>query len=269
MTEVMDKLGTGAGADHPENGAPRARESTSTEDSLSVHQSQELMTALAARDRFIAIVGHELRNSLAPMSLLAEQFGTLAEGSQPPGKLLARVAMLTNNLNKLILTVGRIVEVADLRRGKVQLAPTSADLVDVVAEVCREAERDAAAVGSVISIDSSGAVVGRWDRVRLKQIVSNLVGNAIRHGAGSRVELLVRGGATTAELTVRDHGPGIDAAALPRLFDCFDHAPTRRPGSLGLGLWLVKTLCHAMGGLVSAENSMDGGARFFVALPRG
>ena len=263
MTDVAEQLDTAT------NHSPRAREAVSTEDGVPVHEVQELATALNARDRFIALVGHELRNSLAPMSLLAEQFGALAEGSQPPGKLLARVAMLTNNLNKLITTVGRIVEVTDLRRGKVQLAPTSADLVDVVNEVCHEAEREAAAVGSELTIDSRGAVVGRWDRARVKQIVSNLVGNAIRHGAGSRVELLVRGGASTGELTVRDNGPGIDADALPRLFDCFDQAPTRRPGSLGLGLWLVKTLCHAMGGSVTAENCTDGGARFCVVLPRG
>jgi len=268
MTDVAEKLGTAA--NHPEHGASRARESVSTpEDSLSADELHELTTALNARDRFIALVGHELRNSLAPMSLLAEQFGTLAEGSQPPGKLLARVAMLTNNLNKLISTVGRIVEVTDLRRGKVQLAPTSADLVEVVTEVCRDSTREAATVGSEITVDSRGPVIGRWDRPRLKQIVANLVGNAIRHGAGSRVELIIRGGAATGELTVRDHGPGIDADALPRLFDCFDQAPTRRPGSLGLGLWLVKTLCHAMGGSVTAENCTDGGARFCVVLPRG
>jgi two-component system OmpR family sensor kinase len=265
MTDVAEKSETAA---HPELGAPQVSKSM-TEDDLPGQQLGEMVAALAARDRFIAVVGHELRNSLAPMSLLAEQFSALAEGSQPPGKVLARVAMLTNNLNKLIATVGRIVDVTDLRRGKVQLTPSSADLVDVVGEVLREAERDAAAVGSALTIDSRGPVVGRWDRARLQQIVANLVGNAIRHGAGSRVELVVRGGPNTGELTIRDHGPGIDADALPRLFDCFDQAPVRRPGSLGLGLWLVKTLCHAMGGTVAAENCIDGGARFCVVLPRG
>src|SRR5690348_2488155 len=95
-------------------------------------QVQELTLALAARDRFLSLIGHELRNTLAPMMLLAEQFGMLAEGSQPPGKVLSRVAMLTNNLNKLMATIGRIVEVADLRRGKVPLAPSTTNLVEVV-----------------------------------------------------------------------------------------------------------------------------------------
>jgi two-component system, OmpR family, sensor kinase len=267
MTDVAEKLDRAP--NNPEVGAPRTRELVSPEDDLSEPELEQLAGALAARDRFISVVAHELRNSLAPMSLLAEQFGTLAEGSQPPGKLLMRVAMLTNNLNKLIATVGRIVDVTDLRRGKVQLAPTPTDLVDVVGEVSRDVERDAAAAGSQLIVDSRGPVIGRWDRARVKQIVSDLVGNAIRHGASSRIDLVVRAGPSTGELTVRDHGPGIDAAALPRLFDCFDHAPTRRAGSLGLGLWLVKTLCHAMGGTVSAENCIDGGARFCVVLPRG
>ncbi len=228
----------------------------------------ELAAALAGRDRFIALIGHELRNSLAPMVLLAEQFGTLAEGSQPPGKLLARVAMLTNNLNKLMGTIGRIVEVADLRRGKLQLAPTTADLVDVVGEVCRELAREAAAGGSELVIDASAPVIGRWDRARVKQIVSNLAINAIRYGGGSRVEISVGAGPDGSELVVRDHGPGIEAALLPHLFE-FDHTTRRRSGGLGLGLWIVQTLCTAMGATVTVENCSDGGARFCVVLPRG
>jgi signal transduction histidine kinase len=232
------------------------------------HRIHELTSALAARDRFIALIGHELRNSLAPMVLLAEQFGTLAEGSQPMGKLLARVGMLTNNLNRLVATVGRIVEVADLRRGKLQLAPTTADLVDVVSEVCRELEREAAAGGSELVVDASAPVIGRWDRGRIKQIVSNLVDNAIRYGGGGRVEIFVGAGAGDCELVVRDHGPGIDAALLPHVFE-FDHTSCRRPGGLGLGLWIVQTLCTAMAGTVTVENCSDGGARFCVVLPRG
>jgi signal transduction histidine kinase len=201
--------------------------------------------------------------------LLAEQFGTLAEGSQPPGKLLARVAMLTNNLNKLVATVGRIVEVADLRRGKLQLAPSAADLVGVVGEVCRELGREAAIGGAEFVVDASAPVIGLWDRARVKQIVSSLMINAIRYGGGGRIEISVGAKAADGELVIRDHGPGIDAASLPHLFDFFEHTGCKRPGGLGLGLWVVKTLCTAMGGAVTVENCSDGGARFYVVLPRG
>jgi len=232
-------------------------------------QVQELTLALAARDRFLSLIGHELRNALAPMMLLAEQFGMLAEGSQPPGKVLSRVAMLTNNLNKLMATIGRIVEVADLRRGKVPLAPSATNLVDVVRDVCSEVAREAAAAGAALIIEANAPVVGQWDRARVKEIAANLVDNAIRYGGGGRVEIAVRNGDGDAELVVRDHGPGIDAALLPHLFDFFENTSRRRPGGLGLGLWVVQTLCTAMRGAVSVENCCDGGARFCVVLPRG
>lgn len=232
-------------------------------------QVQELSVALAARDRFLSLIGHELRNTLAPMMLLAEQFGMLAEGSQPPGKVLSRVSMLTNNLNKLMATIERIVEVTDLRRGKVPLAPSTTNLTEVVREVCSEVAREAAAGGSELVIEANAPVVGLWDRARVKQIASNLVVNAIRYGGGGRVEIAVRNGDGDAELVVRDHGPGIDEALLPHLFGFFENAARPRPGGLGLGLWVVQTLCKAMGGAVHVENCCDGGARFCVVLPRG
>ncbi|HSS01892.1 MAG TPA: HAMP domain-containing sensor histidine kinase [Kofleriaceae bacterium] len=245
------------------DGGPGAPERAPAED-----QVQELTLALAARDRFLSLIGHELRNTLAPMVLLAEQFGMLAEGSQPPGKVLSRVAMLTNNLNKLMATIGRIVEVADLRRGKVPLAPSTTNLVEVVGDVCVEVAREAAAGGCDLVIEASEPVVGLWDRARVKQIAANLVVNAIRYGGGGRVEIAVRNGDGNGELAVRDHGPGIDEALVPHLFGFFENA-SRRPGGLGLGLWVVQTLCTAMGGAVSVENCSDGGARFCVVLPRG
>ena len=263
-TTVMSGMGLQA-AESCESTTPAASDAEDIEDP----HVQALTTALASRDRFLSLIGHELRNSLAPMLLLSEQFGMLAEGSQPPGKLLSRVAMLTNNLNKLMSTIGRIVEVADLRRGKVLLAPSTTDLVDVVQDVCDELMREAAAGGSDLIIEAGVPVIGVWDRPRVKQIVSNLVVNAIRYGGGGRVEISIRNTPDGAELVVRDHGPGIDAALLPHLFGFFENNPRRRPGGLGLGLWVVHTLCSAMGGEVNVENCRDGGARFCVVLPRG
>jgi signal transduction histidine kinase len=233
------------------------------------HRIQELTTALAARDSFIALIGHELRNTLAPMVLLAESFGTLAEGSQPPAKLLSRLAMLTGNLNKLISTVGRIIEVADLRRGKLQLEPTTVDLVGLVEEVCREARREAASSAAELVIVTRGPVLGRWDRGRVKQVVANLITNAIHYSGGGRIELAVRDRGADIEIAIEDHGPGICPDLIPQLFDFADQAGSRRSNGFGTGLWVVKALCTAMQGSVTAENCSGGGARFCVALPRG
>jgi len=232
-------------------------------------QVHELKAALAARDSFIGLLGHELRNAVAPMLLLAEQFAALADEPSAPPLVVSRVAMLIRNLNRLVATVDRIAEVADLRRGKLRLDPSAVDLVEVAEEVCHEAQREATAGGAVLVIEATGAVTGQWDRTRIKQIIASLVSNAIRYGGGGRVEIGLRGEGGAGEIVVRDHGPGIDLAALPRLFDRFDHERSGRGGGFGIGLWLVKTLCTAMQGTVTATNDSSGGAVFCVALPRG
>lgn len=229
----------------------------------------ELTTALAARDSFIGLVGHELRNAVAPMLLLAEQFAILAEDPNVSPMLTSRVAMLMRNLNKFVATVDRVAEVADLRRGRLQLDPAAVNLVEVVEEVCRDARREAAAGGAELVIDAPEPVTGRWDRARLRQIVTALVSNAIRYGGGGRIELAIGDRGGDAQLVVRDHGPGLEPATLPHLFERFDHERNRRGGGFGIGLWLVKTLCTAMHGSVTAENDTNGGACFCVVLPRG
>ena len=229
---------------------------------------QELKTAIAARDSFIAMVGHELRNSMAPMVLLAEQFTALAEDPRASPVVAARVAVLTRNLSKLVATVDRVAEAADLRRGKLRLELRAVNLVEVVEDVCRELGREAGAAGASLAIDAAGPVTGLWDRGRLKQIVASLISNAFRHGGPGRVDLIITAHADRAELVVRDQGPGIDPAAIPTLFDAFDHEGRHVKG-LGIGLWLVKTLCTAMLGSVTAQNHAGGGACFFMVLPRG
>jgi signal transduction histidine kinase len=233
------------------------------------HQILELTRVLAARDRFIVQVGHELRNSVAPMLLLADQFATMANEPDSHSMVVSRAAALTRALKRLVATIDRVAEVSDLRRGKLRLEPTRVDLVEVVAEVCREVQREAAASGSELAIIAPGPVIGQWDRTRVKQIVANLVSNAIRYGGGGRVELGVHCHGSDAELVVRDHGPGIDPVMLPHVFDGFDRNDAGRRGGFGVGLWLVKTLCGAMHGSVTAENGRSEGARFCVVLPCG
>lgn len=231
-----------------------------------------LTAALAGRDSFIGVIGHELRNSVGPMLLLAEQLRTMADEPAAPAMLGSRVAMLTRNLGKLVATIERVAEVAELRRGTLTLAPTLVNLRDVVAEVCAEAEREALAGGVELVLAASDAVEGSWDRERLHQIVDNLVSNAIRYSGGGRVELDVVDRGSAGELIIRDHGPGLAPEMLAHLFEPFgpvDLDRRRRTGGFGIGLWVVKTLCTAMQGSVTAENDPSGGARFCVVLPRG
>jgi len=235
----------------------------------------QLTAALAGRDSFIGVLGHELRNSVSPMLLLADQLRAMADEPAAPPALAARVATLIRNLGKLVATIDRVAELAELRRGTVQLVLTTVNLADVITEVCRGMEREAAAGGVTLVCSELAPVQGLWDRDRIKQIIENLLSNAIRYGGGGRVELSSVDRGTAGELIVRDHGPGLEPAVLSHLFDPFglfgplDPERALRTGGFGIGLWLVKTLCTAMQGSVSAENDPSGGARFCVVLPRG
>jgi signal transduction histidine kinase len=221
----------------------------------------ELRAAVAARDELVAVIGHELRNAMSPLVMLAQYF----ENVPVDDVMRAKVAMLSRNLTTLLGTLDRVGELAQLRDGKLVLDPRDVDVAVIVREVASELAPFAAAQNSEIAIDAT-SVVGRWDPERLKQIVRHLVDNALRHGAGP-VEISVRACETGVEIVVDDAGPGIAANERAYLFDRFDRRLAHRRGGLGVGLWVVKALCHAMGG--SVRLASDRPARFCVALPRG
>jgi two-component system, OmpR family, sensor kinase len=227
-----------------------------------------LAESLAARDNFISAVSHELRNTVAPLILLAEQFEAMG-ASMSPDQLTTKIALLTRNLHKFVATVDRVTEVAQLRDGNLVLELGDVDLAEVVGIVVGQQQRYAATGGVELVVRAPASLRGRWDRGRLAQITTNLVTNAIRFGVGGEVEVDVVDRGRDAELVVRDHGPGMAAADLDGIFDRFDHRRSRTTGGFGVGLFIVKTLAEAMGGRATAANAQGGGARFSVVLPRG
>jgi signal transduction histidine kinase len=226
--------------------------------------AEELEAALAARDELISVMGHELRNAMSPLVLLAAQFELMPAADDMMKK---KVAMLSRNLKLFTSTLDRIGEVSSLRAGKLDLDLETIDAEEVVAKVCRDLGSAAQAGGCELRCETA-SVIGRWDRERLERIVHHLVGNAIRYASGTPVEVALRGTERQLELVVQDEGPGIPATERERLFDRFDRKGARRSGGLGVGLWVVKALCHAMGGTVQLVDTPRG-ARFCVTLPRG
>ena len=107
------------------------------------------------------------------------------------------------------------------------------------------------------------------DSTRLDQIVTNLIGNALKYGAGAPVEIAVEGDETVIRLTVRDHGIGISPADQQRIFRRFERAADERQYSgAGLGLWITSELVKALGGRITLHSSPGAGAAFTVVLPR-
>ena len=120
-----------------------------------------------------------------------------------------------------------------------------------------------------VTLDAPGPVAGAWDAVRVDQVVTNLLSNALKYGAGRPIEISVHGEPAHARLVVRDHGVGIPEDEQDKVFGPFARATTARyhPG-LGLGLWIVQQIVQASAGRITLDSRVEEGSTFTVELPR-
>jgi signal transduction histidine kinase len=169
--------------------------------------------------------------------------------------------------------LGRLVDllrdVSRLSTRDLRLERAQTDLTEIVRDVIARFEDMAAESGSPLEMKVSGPTIGFWDHSRMDQVVTNLVGNAIKYGAGAPVVVSIStGGSGYVRLTVRDGGPGIAVEHQEEIFGQFERgaAPENLPG-MGLGLWLVRRIVTAHGGTVTLDSRPGAGATFTVILP--
>jgi signal transduction histidine kinase len=222
-----------------------------------------------AKDEFLAMLGHELRNPLAPI-LTALQLMSLREGADATSKPRAVIDRQVRHLMRL---VDDLLDVSRIARGKIDLSRETAELARVVAQAVEMASPLLEERGHtlVLRVPREGlAVTG--DVVRLSQVVQNLLTNAAKYTEpGGRIEIDARHDDGSIELRVKDSGVGIPADLLPNVFDLFvqnRQTRDRSQGGLGLGLTLVRTLVELHGGTVEARSDGEGcGSEFVVRLP--
>jgi PAS domain S-box-containing protein len=219
--------------------------------------------AIRLRDEFLSIASHELRTPLTALQLQIQRLRKLP-GNDKTATGLARADRSTLRLGEL---VEMLLDVARISTGRFTLSRTEMDLADAVREVADHMTDAAADAGCEVVLDLEPAR-GSFDRVRVEQIITNLLGNAFKYAAGTRVALTLRSQGGQAVLAVSDGGPGIRAEDLPRIFNRFERAASvRHFGGIGLGLYVTQQIALAHGGDARAENLPGGGARFTITLP--
>jgi signal transduction histidine kinase len=171
-------------------------------------------------------------------------------------------------VSRLITLVDTLLDVSQLNEGRLRLEPAEVDLVALVRDVAGRMAGDVGAGGAAVVVEAPGPVVGRWDRVRLEQVATNLLSNALKYGGGTPVVARVEAGGGAAHLAVIDAGMGIPPAEQERIFERFERAEAARGyGGFGLGLWISRALVEAHGGAISVESAPGAGATFRVRLP--
>jgi PAS domain S-box-containing protein len=231
---------------------------------------EALRESAAAKDRFLAMLAHELRNPLGAVSNALQVMRT----APPDHPAWARsFQVIERQVKHQAQLLNDLLEVSRLTRGKVELHRERLDLSRLVAETLEDSRAGIVGTGLAVSLEVPGRPV--WvegDPARLSQILSNLLHNAVKFSQpGGRVEVRLSEEEGRAAVRVTDTGIGIEPAMLPQIWEAFSQADVsldRTRGGLGLGLALVKGLTELHGGGVLAESEGPGrGARFTITLP--
>ncbi|HTV00668.1 MAG TPA: ATP-binding protein, partial [Luteitalea sp.] len=233
-------------------------------------QKRRAESANRAKDEFLAMLGHELRNPLSPIRT-ALQLMKL-RGNEEVTRERAVIERQVEHLTRL---VDDLLDVSRIARGKVDLRRESVEMADVVGQAVEQVSPLLEERGQHLTIDLPGErldVVG--DATRLSQVLSNLLTNAAKYtDPGGHVEIGAQRVDDEIVVRVTDTGVGIAPDILPRIFELFvqaRQANDRAHGGLGLGLAIVKSLVERHGGTITAESAGPGrGSVFEVRLPTG
>jgi PAS domain S-box-containing protein len=234
----------------------------------------EARAAIRLRDEFLSVAGHELRTPLTALQLQLQSLDAAFSRGQvaaEPARWEPRVHKTVGHAYRLQRLIDELLDVSRITSGRLTLEREQMDLGDLAREVVDRHAAEAQRAGSSVSLEATGNTQGNWDRARLDQVLTNLLSNALKYGAGKPVHVGVVG-ATGSEgkvrVVVRDQGIGIEPSAQSRIFGRFERAVSdRHYGGFGLGLWIVRELVEAHGGNVHFESELGRGSTFVVELP--
>jgi PAS domain S-box-containing protein len=229
----------------------------------------EAREALEVRNTFLSIASHELKTPLTSLLLLVSGVRHVGRARQPdPDRLKDRLGKIEEHTRHLGMLVDQLLDVSRITSGQLALEPAPTDLVALARAVADRFGPQAQREGCEIVVSGADAVPGRWDPVRIEEVISNLVANAIKYGAGKPVQIAVASADGQVSVAVTDQGPGIAPEHQVRIFEQFERAAPKNYGGLGLGLWIVRQLVEAHGGTVSLSSTLGQGSTFTVRLPR-
>ncbi|MFL5354030.1 MASE1 domain-containing protein [Archangium sp.] len=229
---------------------------------------QQAQEAIDLRDAFTTVAAYELRSPLTSLRLYLQDLMRGLGRLPNPEKPLAQLHQLARQSTRLSQLVENLLVMGRINTGRLNLERQTVDLSELVRHVVERLAEDLKKARCVPVLKLRAHTMGEWDRVRLEQALVNLLGNAMKFGAGHPIDLEVSEHQGVARLRVRDHGIGVAPEAMERIFGRFERAVSSSEyGGLGLGLFLTREIVAAHGGSIQAESGPGEGTTFTLELP--
>jgi signal transduction histidine kinase len=234
---------------------------------------EEAVRHLRSRDAFLSIASHELKTPLTALQLhvdgLLRGLPSVGTGNAAERERLARrLDSVSRQARRLGALINELLDVSRVTGGHLPLHPEPMDLGELIQEVRGRFEPELARAGCPLSVSVNGPLEGAWDRLRLDQVLTNLLSNALKYGPGKPIEIHASRQDDWVQVIVTDHGMGIDPKDQDRIFERFERAVSdRKFGGFGIGLWIARQIVVSMGGRISVSSRPGAGASFLVELP--
>ncbi|OAI54422.1 hypothetical protein AYO47_02940 [Planctomyces sp. SCGC AG-212-M04] len=224
-----------------------------------------------ARDMFLAILGHDLRNPLGAIAMSANLLPMVTDDKAEIVECGVTIGQSASVMERMI---SDLLDYTRTRLGAgMPVSPAPMDLAGVGRELI--AEYRAAHPDREIEFRTDGDLKGRWDFDRIRQAMSNLMGNALQHGSPDfPVTLSLRGEEASVYIDIHNGGDPIPPGELPKIFDPLirgssaDHPKTNRPGSIGMGLYIAREVAKSHNGRIDVSSTAEHGTSFTIRLPR-
>jgi len=236
-------------------------------DQHSVNRMAGQASITQLREQMLSWVAHEIKSPLSAAMMASELALRGLEAYEDRAAIEKRVQTVLRQLNRMDELVNSILDAAQLEEGRLLLQTTQVDVDDLVARAVSFWSDLYPDVHFIVS-GHNGAVV-HGDPERLRQILDNLVSNAVKYGKPNRaINIDIKVAPSGISIAVSDHGPGIPPAELPRIFDRFHRVSGQAGRGHGLGLYISAALARLHGGTIAVESELGRGTTFALELPR-
>lgn len=242
-----------------------------------IHRSKlydDAKRAIEARDEFLSIASHELRTPLTPLKLQLQSVARQIKNRNDLNISADRMQKLFDTserqINRLQNLIDDLLDVSRITSGKMVLSKSQFSLKEMIEEVLSNYSQPLKESQSAVDVVTEQDSRGNWDKIRLEQVIINILTNAIKYAPGKTIHIKLSRKNETAVIEVRDEGPGIDQRDYERIFNRFERVASKENvGGLGLGLYISKQIIDAHHGSIYVHSILGSGSTFVVELPLG